>query len=85
MGGNSDASLSIEKTNANNNYKDCLRSIELMARVRQNMQSRPMPGLPLPDLGALMNPENDPDASWDDDDDFDEFDEFDGDDSDLPF
>ena len=83
--GNSDASLSIEKTNANNNYKDCLRSIELMARVRQNMQSRPMPGLPLPDLGALMNPENDPDASWDDDDDFDEFDEFDGDDSDLPF
>ena len=32
-----------------------------------------------------MNPENDPDASWDDDDDFDEFDEFDGDDSDLPF
>ncbi len=49
------------------------------------MQSRPMPGLPLPDLGALMNPENDPDASWDDDDDFDEFDEFDGDDSDLPF
>ena len=34
--GNSDAALSIEKTNANNSYKDCLRSIELMARVRQN-------------------------------------------------
>ena len=34
--GNSDASLSIERTNANNNYKDCLRSIELLARVRQN-------------------------------------------------
>lgn len=34
--GNSDAALSIEKTNAHNNYKDCLRSIELLARVRQN-------------------------------------------------
>ena len=32
--GNSDAALSIEKVNANNNYKDCLRSIELMARVK---------------------------------------------------
>lgn len=34
--GNSDAALSIEKTNANNTYKDCVRSFELMARVRQN-------------------------------------------------
>lgn len=34
--GNSDASLSIEKTNANNIYKDCVRSFELMTRVRQN-------------------------------------------------
>lgn len=32
--GNSDAALSIEKVNANNAYKDCLRSIELMARVK---------------------------------------------------
>lgn len=34
--GNSDAALSIEKTNANNSYKDCVRSFELMARVKQN-------------------------------------------------
>ena len=34
--GNSDAALSIEKTNANNVYKDCVRSFELMARVKQN-------------------------------------------------
>lgn len=34
--GNSDADLSIEKTNANNTYKDCVRSFELMARVKQN-------------------------------------------------
>lgn len=31
-GGNSDAALSIEKVNANNLYKDCLRTIELKAR-----------------------------------------------------
>lgn len=37
--GNSDADLSIEKTNANNIYKDCLRSFELMARVKQNYDS----------------------------------------------
>lgn len=34
--GNSDAALSIEKVNANNNYKDCVRSFELMARVKQS-------------------------------------------------
>lgn len=34
--GNSDAALSLERTNAHNNYKDCLRSIELLARVRHN-------------------------------------------------
>ena len=39
--GNSDAALSIEKTNANNNYKDCVRSFELMARVRHNMDDMP--------------------------------------------
>lgn len=37
--GNSDADLSIEKTNANNTYKDCVRSFELMARVKQNYDS----------------------------------------------
>lgn len=35
--GNSDADLSIEKTNKNNEYKDFIRSIELIARVRMNM------------------------------------------------
>lgn len=34
--GNSDAALSQEKINANNVYKDCVRSFELMARMRQN-------------------------------------------------
>ncbi len=32
--GNSDAALSIEKTNANNLYKDSIRTIELMARKK---------------------------------------------------
>lgn len=34
--GNSDAALSQEKTNANNSYKDCLRSFEIIARAKQN-------------------------------------------------
>ena len=34
--GNSDASLSIEQTNAHNSYKDFIRSIELYARIRAN-------------------------------------------------
>lgn len=34
--GNSDAALSIERTNANNEYKDFLRSVEMMARIREN-------------------------------------------------
>lgn len=36
--GNSDAALSIEKVNANNFYKDSLRSIELEARIQLNRQ-----------------------------------------------
>ena len=36
--GNSDAALSIEKVNANNSYKDCVRSIELLARFRANIE-----------------------------------------------
>lgn len=36
--GNSDADLSIEKVNANNEYKDFLRSVELIARIRANME-----------------------------------------------
>lgn len=35
--GNSDADLSIEKTNAHNEYKDFIRSVELIARIRANM------------------------------------------------
>lgn len=37
--GNSDACLSQERINANNSYKDCVRSFELMARVKQNYDS----------------------------------------------
>ena len=33
-GGNSDAALSIDRINANNQYKDSLRTIELMARMK---------------------------------------------------
>ena len=36
--GNSDADLSIEKENKNNEYKDFLRSVELIARIRNNME-----------------------------------------------
>ena len=34
--GNSDSNLSIEKKNMNNIYKDSIRTIELMARVKIN-------------------------------------------------
>ena len=37
-GGNSDADLSVEKVNRNNEYKDFLRSVELIARIRANME-----------------------------------------------
>ena len=36
-GGNSDADLSIDKVNKNNEYKDFLRSVEMIARIRANM------------------------------------------------
>ncbi len=35
-GGNSDAALSVERVNANNVYKDRLRTMELSARIRKN-------------------------------------------------
>lgn len=38
--GNSDADLSIEKVNANNSYKDCLRSFELYTRMKRNCEER---------------------------------------------
>lgn len=34
--GNSDSSLSVDKVNANNLYKDRLRTMELMARIKMN-------------------------------------------------
>ncbi len=37
-GGNSDAALSVDKVNANNRYKDQLRTIEILARQKQNRQ-----------------------------------------------
>jgi len=37
-GGNSDAALSVEKVNANNLYKDRLRTLELKARQRMNKE-----------------------------------------------
>lgn len=37
--GNSDADLPIEKVNANNEYKDFLRSVELIARIRMNTKN----------------------------------------------
>lgn len=36
--GNSDADLSIEKVNKHNEYKDFIRSVELIARIRANME-----------------------------------------------
>lgn len=73
--GNSDAALSIEKTNANNSYKDCVRSIELMARVRRNMQDRPTGFFPFP---PGMAPQmDDPGIEWLDDEDLDEYEDFD--------
>ena len=78
--GNSDAALSQERINANNIYKDCVRSFELMARVRQNYDAAGgnrggwfFPGAsigPWSFLDASKGNEND-----DDDDDFDEFDD----------
>ena len=39
-GGNSDAALSVERVNANNVYKDGLRTIEILARQRMNASRR---------------------------------------------
>ena len=40
-GGNSDAALSIERVNANNLYKDRLRTLEIKARQAQNIRRQP--------------------------------------------
>ena len=49
-GGNSDHQLSIEKTNANNRYKDRLRTLELRARRQLNAAGGPA----VRDEGALI-------------------------------
>lgn len=78
--GNSDADLSIEKTNANNVYKDCVRSFELMARVKQNYDSVRgsrsgwmLPGV-IPGPWGLVEPTKDEEDDEEDDFDDDEFD-----------
>lgn len=38
--GNSDAALSVDQVNANNTYKDFIRSVELIARMRANRLNR---------------------------------------------
>lgn len=37
--GNSDAALSVKKTNENNTYKDFLRTLEILARMRENLEA----------------------------------------------
>lgn len=37
--GNSDADLSVDKINAHNDYKDFIRSVELIARIRANVEN----------------------------------------------
>lgn len=39
--GNSDADLSVEAVNKHNEYKDFIRSVELIARIRGNMTNNP--------------------------------------------
>lgn len=91
--GNSDAALSIEKSNANHAYKDCLRSFELIARVKENFR-RVGPQGP---FGAMSQPGGD-DSSvrinedterWLDnlvnDDFFDDYDDYDDFDDDDPY
>lgn len=80
--GNSDAALSIDKVNANNNYKDCLRSIELMARVRENMRNRPhrnsFPGFGEPGESWQNEDPWDNSDDYDDPEDSDDFDDNEG-------
>lgn len=77
--GNSDAALTIEQVNANNSYKDCLRSIELMARVkanfeqaRENMSSAASNMLKEADMFDDDDFDNDDIEDWDDDEEDDE-------------
>ena len=47
-GGNSDAALTIDRINANNLYKDRLRTLEIKARQQKNLQPSPITHHPSP-------------------------------------
>lgn len=70
--GNSDAALSQEKINENNAYKDCVRSFELMARMRQNNEEARsqglLPGLPFDPFDLFEDGNDSLDDDEDDDD-----------------
>lgn len=75
--GNSDAALSQEKINANNMYKDCVRSFELMARMKQNYENSDnknpwqfLGAIPPGLLGGFLERDDDDDDDDDDDEDF---------------
>lgn len=73
--GNSDAALSIWKVNENNAYKDCVRTFEFMARIRQNMEAEGrMPSIAgvIDRALGLINEA----GGFDDDDDDDDDDDF---------
>lgn len=75
--GNSDADLTIEKTNAHNTYKDCVRSFELMARVKQNYDSirGSRSGWMFPGPWGFLEASKEEDEDFDEDYDDDDFDE----------
>ena len=53
--GNSDAALSIERVNANNLYKDRLRTMELQARIQMNASPNTQQPSPLSELQRFFN------------------------------
>lgn len=87
--GNSDAALSVEKTNQNNEYKDFVRSVELMARVHENSNDNADPMRPagwqlFGSIADIPFPTDDFGAGdFDDDDDYDDDDN--DDETDLPY
>lgn len=70
--GNSDACLSVEQTNKNNLYKDFLRSVELLARIRANAIDPLQGGMEYADDDE-QEPLDDSDYDDYDDDDNDDF------------
>lgn len=87
--GNSDAALSQEKINDNNSYKDCVRSFEIMARIRQNYEASghgktgwAFPGVPFNPLGLLADMGFNFGEEFNDDEDYDDFEDEEEDDDD---